>query len=102
MHSLKGGEKLMPVTNDQPKMIEEMVEINGILNSFEQTARTLLSCHIGPYHYLLPISLKPRLEKLVGKHIAVTLIRKKYYLRELKSSKASLSRDEPRDRPCTQ
>lgn len=65
------------------RLLTELQEVNGDLHEFEQTARDLLAVLIGARCFLLPISLKDRLEELRGKWIGVTLIHKKYYLREM-------------------
>jgi hypothetical protein len=69
-----------------PRLLTELHEYNGDLRGFEQTARGFLTVHIGASYFLLPITMKDRLEKLRGEWIAVTLIRKKYYLRNMRGT----------------
>ncbi|MFZ3149448.1 MAG: hypothetical protein WA137_10445 [Methanothrix sp.] len=71
------------------KLLTELQEITGNLLGFEQTARDHLAVQIGTGCFLLPISLRDRLEEMRGKRIGATLIRGKHYIRQMPQSASS-------------
>lgn len=66
--------------------MSEDSEATGTLDSFgpSNAGREFLAVHISDQNILLPVTLRPTLEKLRGQQVAVTLTKKKHHIRVLK------------------
>ena len=67
-----------------PRRLDPLEEVYGPLTGVDPAGKVYVLAHIGPRNIILPVDLRPRLEELVGKRMAVTFIDGKHYVRQLK------------------
>jgi len=67
-----------------PRRLDDLEEVYGPLTRVDPAGKVYVLAHIGTRKIILPVGLKPRLDELVGKRMAVAFVDGGHYVRQLK------------------